>query len=218
MAVFGADNDTIEGGVGHFQFQPGEAAASGHVKAGGVLDHEAFVLALAGLVEGVGDFVDGVGLGDLGEAKVFGQRREGFEFFAALLQRMVQIIFAIQPEEVESDVFDGDFFLHEEVALSAAETFLEIGKWEGTVATHGEDFAVEDEIDGEVAGGIGEVEEGGGDVLEVAGIEGDAVIHLVELAADAVVFVFEPDWDGAAVPCSAALMVGALDAVPDGGG
>lgn len=61
------------------------------------------------------------------------------------------------------------------------------------LAAHGDKFAVDDEVFGKFAGGVGDFDEGVGDFFEVARINGDGVADFVKLGADAVVFVFDPD-------------------------
>jgi hypothetical protein len=69
VAVFDADHDDVEGGVGLLEFEPGEAAAAGCVEAVGILGDEAFVAALPGGEEGGFDVGGGVGGADGGEGK-----------------------------------------------------------------------------------------------------------------------------------------------------
>ena len=75
---------------------------------------------------------------------------------------------------------------------------MEFGEGERPVVLPREQFTVEDAVFGQVEGGAGEVGELRGDAVEVARVEFDAVAGFVELAADAVVFFFEPDGGGKA--------------------
>ena len=70
---------------------------------------------------------------------------------------------------------------------------MQFGERERATVAPGEEFAVEDAVGGERERGAGEVGELRGDAVEIARVEFDAVGGFVELAADAVVFLFEPD-------------------------
>lgn len=69
VALLDSDDHDVKGGIGFFEFEPGEAAAAGGVGASGVLGHEALVAAGAGGEEGGFDVGGGRGGGEGSELK-----------------------------------------------------------------------------------------------------------------------------------------------------
>ena len=78
----------------------------------------------------------------------------------------------------------------EEIDLLAAEALLEFREGNGAAITPADDFAVEDEIARDAAGGIEKLREFG-NAIEGAGIDFDLRIALVDLGTDAIEFVFD---------------------------
>ncbi len=78
----------------------------------------------------------------------------------------------------------------EEIDLLAAEALLEFREGDGAAIAPADDFAVEDEIAGDVADGIEKLGKFGY-AVERAGIDFDFRGALVDLRADAIEFVFD---------------------------
>src|SRR5260370_39906509 len=78
----------------------------------------------------------------------------------------------------------------EEIDVLAAEALLEFREGDGAAIAPADDFAVEDEIAGDVADGIEKLGKFGY-AVERAGIDLDFRCALVDLRADAIEFVFD---------------------------
>lgn len=202
MALLGDGDDAIEGGHDAFEFEPCAAATAGGVWAGGVFGDEAFVAIAEGLFE------VGIDLGFLvsamdGDDFEGRGEDEGVECGAALGEGGGCEVLIVFPKEVEGDVAkrDGGGAIaldEEEVGFDgfSSEAFLEVGEAEFASIGVGDEFAIEDEVSGDLEGGADEFGEFGVERAEVAREEGGTIAVFVELGADAVVFGFEPVWGG----------------------
>ena len=76
--------------------------------------------------------------------------------------------------------------------MTPAKPFLKLGERKHLLAPHRQDFAIQDQIAGQLARRIGDVEERVGDLLQITRVKRDALVYFVQLAANAVVFVFQP--------------------------
>jgi hypothetical protein len=191
MAVLRTHHHAIERGVSFFQLQPGQAAPSGNVGAVRILDDQPFVIARARGDEGGFNLLFRTGAGDLGEP----ERAQLLEQAAPLRKRLVDEVLTIQPEKVESHELRGNLFAQEQVRFAPAQALLQFGVGQDLVAAHRDDFAVADEILRNLAGEVGDFLKTAGDLLQVARVNRRGFTDLMDLGADAVVLVFDPDRD-----------------------
>src|SRR5258708_39972682 len=96
----------------------------------------------------------------------------------------------MEKEQIEGHKTDRHLGAGEEIDLLAAEALLEFREGDGAAIAPADDFAVEDEIAGDVADGIEKLREFG-NAIERAGMDFDLRITLVDLGADAIAFVFD---------------------------
>src|SRR5258708_13922852 len=96
----------------------------------------------------------------------------------------------MEKEQIEGHKTDRHLGAGEEIDLLAAEALLEFREGDGAAIAPADDFAVEDEIAGDVADGIEKLGKFGY-AVERAGIDFDLRITLVDLGADAIEFVFD---------------------------
>src|ERR1700719_46176 len=159
MAVLGDGDDNVEGGKGALELHPKLAAPAGNVGRLGCFCEQALVASFEGEEEAIFDFFDGVAefrAGEL-EAGLLGGGEQAFEKQAALGEWGFEKGAAIEEEQVESDEADGDLGGCEEIDLFAAEALLELGEGDSAAVAPTDDFAVEDEITGDVADGVEEL-------------------------------------------------------------
>ena len=112
------------------------------------------------------------------------------ELQAALGEREVEELVVVEEEQVEGDEADRQTRGREEIDLLAAEALLEFGERERAAVAPADDFAIEDEVAGDVAKRIDEFGEFG-DAIQRARIDLDLAAALVCLGADAVEFFFD---------------------------
>ena len=98
-----------------------------------------------------------------------------------------------EPEDVERDVDHGDLGPDRRRRRLPAEPGLERDERQDGAVAPGEDLAVEDPVPGEAAGALDDLRELAADVVQVARVEPDVVAVAVELGADPVVLVLDPD-------------------------
>src|SRR5919201_345253 len=134
-------DDHVERGERPLDLEPRHAAAPRRVGADRVLDHQALVAAVAGLVEDALQLLDGERLLDPGEEERRPQPQP-LEQAPALEQRQVHHGLAVQGEDVEHDEDDRHVAAHALRHLLAAESPLQLEEREHVAIAMCEHLAV----------------------------------------------------------------------------
>ena len=194
VAVFGDSDDDVERGEGALELHPKLAATAGDIGRFGRFGEQAFVASADRKEEAIFDFFDRVaefGTGEL-EGGLPDRGKKALQEEAALGKRSVEQGAAVEEEQVEGDEADGNLRAGEEIDLFPAEALLEFGERDGAAVAPSDDFAVEDEIAGDVADRVEQLGEFG-DAIKGAGVDFDLRVALVGLGADAIELVFDED-------------------------
>src|ERR1700739_3771941 len=199
MTVFGDGDDDIEGGERALELHPELAAAAGHVGRVGRFGEEAFVAGVEGEEKTIFDFVDRateLGAGEL-KSGLFGVGKKALEEQAALREGGVEQNAAVKEEQIEGDEANGNLRAGEKIDLFAAEALLKLGERDRAGVAPSDDFAVKDEIAGDVADRFEKFGEFR-DAVECAGVDLDLRTALMNLGTDAVELVFDERavWEG----------------------
>ena len=199
MTVFGDGDDDIERGERTFELHPKLAAAAGHVGRLGCLGEEAFVAGVECEEEAIFDFVDRAADLSAGELKsgLLGLGEKAREKEAALGEGRVEQSAAVKEEQIEGDKAHGNLRAGEKIDLFTAEALLKLGEWDRVGVAPSDDFAVKDEIAGDVADRFEQLGEFR-DAVECAGVDLDLQTALMNLGTDAVELVFDQRavWEG----------------------
>ena len=145
------------------------------------------------------DFVDratDLGAGEL-KSGLFGVGKKALEEQAALREGGVEQNAAVEEEQIEGDEANGNLRAGEKIDLFAAEALLKLGERDRAGVAPSDDFAVKDEIAGDVADRFEKFGEFR-DAVECAGVDLDLRTALMNLGTDAVELVFDERavWEG----------------------
>ncbi len=196
-----AGHHAVERGEGLLHLQPAVAPASRGVGAGRVLDHEPLVPAGAGLGEEPLEVV-GRGRGrQAAQREPSRGRREEIEALEArpplaqgyLEEQFHRAVARSEGQHVEGDEGHGDLRQHHGRRCLPAQPLLERKERQDDTLAHGQQLTVQDAVPRQAPGGLQDLRELPGHVVEIAREEAYVVALPVQLGADAVVLVLGPD-------------------------
>ncbi len=207
VADLDADDDAVDRGQRLLHLQPAEAAPTGRVDARRILDHQALIAPLASGGEGglQGVLVAGDGEERSGEpATVLDEGQiDGIQPGAPVAQRFAEqrldgrlprrVVAGAQGQEVEGHVDDRHLGLDGRRRRLAAEPGLQADERQDQAVAVGQDLPVDDAGPWQRPGGLDDLRELAADVVQVARVQAHVLAALVELGADAVVLVLDPD-------------------------
>src|SRR5207249_8064809 len=110
----------------------------------------------------------------------------------SLAERLFKQIASVQVQQVESD--EDDRYLGEKLGAHdlTPESVLQLKEGTHDAVFEREQFAVEQDVLRDRSGGGRHLGKGGGHLVEVARVEDDPFALLVQLPADAIVFILDP--------------------------
>ncbi len=155
MSIFGPDYNTIQRRERLLQFQPRESAPTGRIRAGRVLNHQAFVASGTRGLKGAINLLSRICLSNARQTQAIRHWRKRFQCPSSLAKRPIQIAAASQPQQIERDEFNRHFFPHKKIRFLAAKPFLEIGKRQNLILAHRNHFSIQDEVPVRSVYGIG---------------------------------------------------------------
>ena len=132
-------------------------------------------------------------LRDARQTKRVRQRRKGLEGLPPNAQRLLEKRLAVAPKQIEDDETNGNLRAEEQVPFPASKPLLQLGERQHLLAAHRQELAIQDPVPGQIARRIRDLEKRARDFLQIARVKRNALADLVQLAANAVVFILDPN-------------------------
>ena len=191
VAPFDRRHDDVECRERPLQFQPGQPATPGRVRAQWVFDHQALVASAAGLGE---DAIEVLGIGRLLEPReqVGMLEPQTFQQLAPRRERLVEQRTPVEPQQVEDHEHDRDIASKVGIDLLAAQAALQLEEPQYASIPMGQHLPVEEDVVSKRWRGLGELGKCRRGFFQVARKKLDARRLAMHLAADAVVLLLGP--------------------------